>query len=232
MVVLGIDPGSEGAATILDDAVPARPILSAHWVTDGDWAKVEVAWAPNWRLVRTSCPSWAVGSEVQRFAAEVPGANPRAIVIEGAYVGVDATAAIHVARSGGTVSASYATAEYLAGREPRIRVVGANPWRAKIGVVARRGEDKKTAALRIVPLLVPGIVAVGRVLGLSSHLVDSCGVALCGLRLRAWEGEPAEWQARAGGGTSTARRAKRAAAKAVADTTRTARPSRRTGEVE
>lgn len=220
--VLTIDPGGDGAAALLG--------------REHDGGDVLVLGAVVWRAVsaRKHVVSWVRGSRMQRTtvstiaqvgALGIPGALldpdgpvPDAVLVEGAFVGVDARASLGTAREAGRIEAALECAAWP-GRPPTTRVVDPNLWWRALGMPpARQRADRKRISVAEVPNLIPGMAEVLRLLGRSDHLTDAAGLGAVGLRHAAWDDvTDCEWTARLSDAGTRPRSARRPTPRPVGD---------------
>ena len=178
--VLGIDPGKHGAACLLDGR---RLLLVVAWRPStrkgraGFLATVSSA-ARTARVEVWRATVGEVGRDLLGEVIRLAGAAPSLLVVlEDVYVGVDARAAVSLARTSGALAAPV---EALAGAPARLIQPG--EWRAQVIGLARRStarEDAKAAAIAKIPPLVEGwTLLVGQT---TEHVADAAGIALSGV---------------------------------------------------
>jgi Holliday junction resolvasome RuvABC endonuclease subunit len=118
-----------------------------------------------------------------------------AVVIEAAYLArgpkKNVAVALSLARFGGIVLGavhSRLTTARGAFHSPPAAEAAPTAWRSVLGLSGKDREESKARVLRGMPVLVPNLREVLAVLGeTNDDVADAAGVALAGLRLRAWE---------------------------------------------
>lgn len=176
--VLGIDPGTPGAAVLLDDAGACQ--LAVYWHEINAGRSLALHW---WSRARGAggerlAPRYsAVGAALLDLLAVEDLSRRCLLRIEGVFVGKNPTTAITLAQASGELLAPIQ--EHL---DQEAQTVKATAWRrALLGLpVNTRSAAAKAASVRSMPLRVPGLSDALTVLGEHDHITDAAGVAQSG----------------------------------------------------
>lgn len=202
ITVLGLDPGSKGAAAL----VVGRPgtaevqLLGAiRWgpVESGGW---ELQWTERGRGRRGLVPSLPmVGVAIATIL--VPLGLPDAIVREAQYIGPDPHQAVRIGRNSGLVEGGLQVS-VRAWREhaPPVRSLEPTSWRLALGLKKPRDrEAAKAQALTQIPRLVPGLSEVLAELGQWDDPCEAAGLGAVGVRFFRPDEDEDQWLLRVEG---------------------------------
>lgn len=200
MLILGLDPGAEGALTVLSadgEAGDPRAVFVASWGPSGD--RCAASWSGSGTATRRRASSDTLVEtlvRLARFGMRDLG-QIDAVVFEGAYVGPNPRGALTGAATRGAILAALQVELWL-GRSVPVREIANGSWWTLCGMppsmTAR--EDRKRESVRRVPLLVPGLADLLEQVPGGDHATDSAAIAFAGVRHGAARGEPGEWKAR------------------------------------
>lgn len=174
----GIDPGTPGAAVLLDPE--GACLLAAYWVAIHSGNGLHLRWwsrrhgtGHEYLMARYS----AVGEALlELFALEDPGQRCR-LRVEGVFVGKNPQTAITLARAAGELVGPLQ--EHLSQSATHVKAV---VWRrALLGLKpSTPAAECKAASLKMMPFKCPGLLDALVALGAHDHITDAAGVARSG----------------------------------------------------